>query len=246
MSSAISPMLHRRISGKIIYTSSKPEFAGQQRGAEWFSFIHHEDGCTTMSAQCEIWHPEPKVLRHIIYSLDKNGRPADCHVRLTVDDAFMGSGWFRIGDSFIECESYGPTIGRLSQRVDINGNLDGFGTHPIVGDAYLTKCMDIARGPHKRRIVCFLPSPDHRGATPPQIARVEIDLEYIGVETITIAAGTFAARHFRFVDDHGTGMGGNQHPAYDMWVTADTDSLFLKGGVGGYMGTAYELVELSR
>ncbi len=242
----ISPMAHRRISGKILYTSTKPEFAGQQRGAEWFSFIHHVDGCTTLSAQCEIWHPDPKVLRHIIYSLDKNGRPADCHVRLSVGDAFIGSGWFRICDSVIESESYGPSIGRLHQRVDIGDRLDGFGTHPIVGDAYLTKCIDISRGPHTRRLVCFLPSPDHRGATPPQIARVELDLEYLGDETITIAVGTFAARHFRFSDDLGAGMGGNQHPPYDMWVTADGDSLFLKGGVGGYMGTAYELVELTR
>ena len=37
----------------------------------------------------------------------------DCHVRLTVGDTFMGSGWFRFGPDFVECESYGPSIGRL-------------------------------------------------------------------------------------------------------------------------------------
>ena len=36
------------------------------------------------------------------------------------------------------------------------------------------------------------------------------------------------------------------HPSYDVWVTADEDNLFVCGGVGGYMQTWYELVELSR
>jgi hypothetical protein len=36
-----------------------------------------------------------------------------------------------------------------------------------------------------------------------------------------------------------------EHPIYDVWVTADGNYTFLKGTVGGYMMTAYELVELS-
>jgi hypothetical protein len=37
-----------------------------------------------------------------------------------------------------------------------------------------------------------------------------------------------------------------EHPPYDLWITDDEDSIFLKGGVGGYMMTWYELVELRR
>jgi hypothetical protein len=243
--SSIAPMAHRRLSGKIRYTSKKPEFLDQQRGQEWFTFTRHGDGAVSYRAHCEIWHPSPTVLRDIVYSMGPDGRPRDLHVRLTVGDAFMGSGWFRFGDGFIECESYGPSIGRLSQRVETTP-FDGVGTHPIVGDAYLTRCMDVSKGPHRRRITTYLPSPDHRGATPPMVARVEIGLEYVGDETVTTAAGTFACRHFRFIDDDGPGMGGNQHPVYDMWVTADEDHLFVKGGVGGYMGTWYELESLER
>jgi hypothetical protein len=36
------------------------------------------------------------------------------------------------------------------------------------------------------------------------------------------------------------------HPAYDLWVTADEDAIFVQGGVGGYMQTWYELAELTR
>ena len=240
-------MDHRTIRGRILYTSKKPDRFDQERGRESFTFTHHKDGKVTLRAQCEIEEPLPTVLRDIVYSLDEAGRPMDCHVRLTVGDKFMGSGWFRMGPDFIECESYGPAIGRLSQRVEIEGHYDGFGTHPIVADAYLSKCMDISKGPHKREIRAFLPSPDHRGATPPLIAESRIFLEYIGEEEVTVAAGTFPCRHFRFSDEAG-GMvtKDGAHPQYDMWTTADADSIFVKGGVGGYMKTWYELVELER
>lgn len=237
-------MRHRTVRGRIRYTSKKPEMLDRERGREWFAFTHHGDGTTTLRAQCEIEEPEPTVLRDVIYSLDASGRPLDLHVRLTVGDAFMGSGWLRRGDGFVECESHGPSIGRLSQRVDYEGPLDGFGTHPIVGDGYLTRCMDVSKGPHRRTLRVFLPSPDHRGATPPMIAEVKIDLEYRGDERVTVAAGSFDCRRFAFIDEGA--MGGTQHPTYEMWVTADDDAVFVQGGVGGYMQTWYELVELQR
>ena len=92
----------------------------------------------------------------------------------------------------------------------------------------------------------FLPSPDHRGATPPILAELRMGLEYVGDETVTVTAGAFPCRHFRFIDDSAEGMGGTRHPAYDIWVTADDDAILVQGGVGGYMQTWYELVELTR
>ncbi|WP_201722743.1 hypothetical protein [Caulobacter sp. BP25] len=240
-------MKHRTIRGRILYTSNKPGREGQERGRESFVMRQHKDGKVTISAQCEIDEPDPTVLRDVIYSMDESGRPMDCHVRLTVGDRFMGSGWFRFGDGFIECESYGPSIGRVSQRMPVSGPYDGFGTHPIIGDAYMTRVMDLSRGPHKRALRAFLPSVDHRGATPPLIAESNLYMEYVGEDEATTPAGTFACRHFRFSDEAG-GMVSKDgaHPVYDLWVTADDDHLFVKGGVGGYMQTWYELVELER
>ena len=243
-------MQHRTVTGRIRYTSKKPEMMDQERGREWFSFTHHGDGSTIFRARCEIEDPSPTVMRDIVYAIDGNRQPRDLHVHLTVGDAYMGSGWLHHtpgeGGGVIECESFGPTIGRLSQKMPYSGALDGFGTHPIAGDGYATRCMDTGKGPHRRQVRMFLPSPDHRGATPPMIAEVKIGLEYVGDETVTVAAGTFACHHFRYVDDEGPGMGGTPHPHYDMWVTADEDAVFVQGGVGGYMATWYELVELER
>lgn len=240
-------MTHRIIRGSILYTSKKPALLDQTRGHEDFVFTCHADGRRTLQAHCEIEEPAPHVMRDVIYSVDRNDRPMDCFVRLTVGGKFMGSGWFRMTDDEIECESYGPAIGRVSQRVPTAGPYDGFGTHPIVGDAYLTKCMDLRRGPHKREVRTFLPSADHRGATPPLIAETRINLEYVGEESVSVKAGRFDCRHYRFSDENaGMVTKDGAHPAYDMWVTADDDAIFVRGGVGGYMQTWYELVALSR
>lgn len=240
-------MKHKTISGKILYTSKKPGREGQERGREHFTFTSHEDGKRTLRAICEIEEPDPAVLRDITYSLDENDMPMDCFVRLTVGDEFMGSGWIRMTEDAIECESYGPSIGRVSQRVPIVGPYDGFGTHPIAGDAYITKKMDRSRGPHRREFRVFVPSPDHRGATPPLIAEANIQLAYVGEETVTVKAGTFDCYRYRYSDENaGMATSNGAHPEYDVWVTADDDAIFVQGGVGGYMQTWYELVELTR
>ncbi len=251
MTGPITGMAHRTVRGRIRYTSKKPERLDAERGREWFAFTHHADGGVVLRAQCEIDDPAPTVMRDVILALGPDGRPRNLHVHLIVGDAPMGSGWFdlahRDGGGTVTCESNSPSLGRLSQRMDFTGPLDGFGTHPIVGDGYLTRCIDTSRGPHRREIRVFLPSPDHRGATPPMIAEHRIGLEYLGDDTVTVAAGTFACRRFRFVDDITSGgMGGVEHPAYDLWVTADDDHLFVQGGVGGYMATWYELAEVTR
>ena len=242
------PMQHRTVSGEIRYTSKKPELLDQERGREAFCFTHHSDGGTIMRARCEIEEPEPQVLRDIVYALDPQRVPQYLHVHLTVGDRPLGSGWIRYDQQHgvLECESYGASIGRLSQSVETNGPIDGLGTHPVVGDGFLTRCMDLSKGPHRREVRVFVPSPDHRGATPPMLAEVKIGLEYVGEETKTVAAGTFECRHFRYIDDVGPGMGGKTHPTYDMWVTADEDSILVYGSIDGDMLNRYELVELSR
>ena len=241
-------MEHRTVTGTIRYTSVKPGMEGRERGREWFRFTHHDDGSTIMRATCEIEEPEPTVLRDVTYHLAPGLVPQNLHVHLTVGGAFMGSGWMRHDPAVgvIECESFGPSIGRVSQRVATNGPFDGFGTHPVVGDTFLAKRLDFDRGPHRRTMRCFLPSPDHRGATPPLIAEVGIALEYVGEEERKVEAGVFACRHFRFVDDSAAGMGGTRHPDYDIWATADDDCILVYAAIDGYMMNRYELVALER
>lgn len=240
-------MQHRTVSGKIRYSSMKPGREGQERGREWFTFTHHHDGSVIMRARCEIEEPDPTVLRDIVCHIGPDRKPHNLLVHLTLGDEFLGSGWMRYDQAAgeITCESFGPSIGRNSE-VRAAGAFDAFGTHPVVGDGFTTRLLDVAQGPHRRRLRFFLPSPDHRGATPPQIAEVEMTMEYVGEEEKTVAAGTFHCRHYRYVDDSDDGMGGTRHPDFDMWVTADEDSVLVYGSIDGYMMNRYELIELDR
>ncbi|ANY21111.1 hypothetical protein A6F68_02617 [Tsuneonella dongtanensis] len=240
-------MKHRTVTGQIRYTSMKPGKEGHERGREWFRFTHHADGSTIMRATCEIEEPDPTVLRDVVCHIGPDRAPRNLLVHLTLGDEYLGSGWMAYDSETdrITCESEGPAIGRNSES-RAAGAFDAFGTHPVVGDGFTTRLMDVSRGPHRRKLRFFLPSPDHRGASVPQIAEVEMVMEYVGEEEKTVEAGTFACRRYRYVDESEGGMGGERHPDFDMWVTADADSVLVYGSIDGYMMNRYELVSLER
>lgn len=240
-------MKHKNIFGRIGYTSKKPELMDQPRGHETFHITKHGDGKLTLRAHCEIEEPDPKVMRDVVLSIDHSNRPMDCFIRLTVGDEFMGSGWFRFdldetGDGIIECESYGPSIDRISQKQKTNGRFHSFGTHPIVGDGFNCKSIDISNGPVVEQMRCFMPSLDHRGATPPMISELTIGCQYHGKEEITVKAGTFMCHHFSYIDEVGFNE-GVKHPPYEIWLSED-DFIAVRASVTGYMQTYYELEEL--
>lgn len=237
-------MKHRTLRGKILYTSRKPERMGAERGRESFIITVHGDGKRTLRACCEIDDP-PTVLRDVVLSVDADYYPLDCFTRLTIDDKFEGSGWMRFTESRAETEAFSARDGRISQRFELARRVRWLASHPIAGDGMGFAIFDRTRGPGKT----FFPdmmvtSPDHRGATGPLLFKLGFGLEYLGDEEVAVPAGTFDAHHFRYVDT--AGQLPEEHPQYDVWCTADEDFVFLRGAVGGYMQTFYELVELER
>ena len=246
-------MSHRTIRGRIHYTSNAPQRRGQERGRERFTITVHRDGRRTLRALSEIDDPPP-VLRDVTLSVGPDWRPLDAFVRLTVDERFVGSSWFRFCGNSAECDGYTAAEGRISQRLELDGPPCTFGAHPIQGDAWHLNIVDVSRGPHWQihpRLV--MSSLDHRGATGPMLVRhpIGLRLAFIGRERVTVRAGTFDALHFRYGPRPGeepsaTSNTPTRHPPYEIWCTDDGDYLFLKGEVGGYMMTAYELVELER
>jgi hypothetical protein len=201
----------------------------------------HADGKRTCIAHCEI-DDRPSVMRDITYSLDEQWYPTDCFVRLTVDDKFMGTGWFRFGDDYAECETYTAPDGRVSQRMATNGRLKTFQNHAIACDSWHLRLFNLNKGPGVQAIdEMLLSSPDHRGATGPMLFRIGMGIEYVGEEAIEVEAGRFDALHFRFVSTPGLPQ---EHPPYDVWCSNDDDYILLKAGVAGYMQTHYELIEI--
>jgi hypothetical protein len=233
-------MKHRSLRGTILYTSAQPERLGAERGREYFVITEQGDGTRVLHAHCEI-DDAPDVVRDVVLAQQADGRPIDCSVRLTVGGLYEGTGLMRFTDTLAECESFNRKAGRVTQRIALTAPVRGLGAHPIVADAQILRAYDLAQGPGRKFFPnMMLTSPDHRGATGPMLFALGLGLEYVGRERVSVAAGTFDALHFRFVDT--AGQLPEEHPVYDVWCTEQY--LFLRGAVGGYMQTRYELVQL--
>ena len=226
----------RSISGTIQYTSNQSHRQGAERGRENFQLDVHRDGSRVLAAHCEI-DDAPPVVRDVNLRVDADNLPRECFVRIAVGGQFRGSGWFNFGPTEAQCESNTTVEGRVSQRFPLQSPLLAFGNHAIINDAYAMSLYDLSQGPGKQSFFMLLSSPDHRGATGPMIFPVQLAIEYVGEEEIEVIAGRFKARHFRILD---VGM-PEEHPDYDLWVTADEHYIVLRATVTGYMQTAYEL-----
>ena len=226
----------RSISGTIQYTSNQSHRQGAERGRENFQLDVHRDGSRVLAAHCEI-DDAPPVVRDVNLRVDADNLPRECFVRIAVGGQFRGSGWFTFSPTEAQCESNTTVEGRVSQRFPLQSPLLAFGNHAIINDAYAMSLYDLSQGPGKQSFFMLLSSPDHRGATGPMIFPVQLAIEYVGEEEIEVIAGRFKARHFRILD---VGM-PEEHPDYDLWVTADEHYIVLRATVTGYMQTAYEL-----
>ncbi len=235
-------MKHRTLRGSIRYTSNQPDRLGQERGREFFIMTDQADGVRVVHAHCEI-DDTPNVIRDVVLSLDSQGQPIDCSVRITVGDQHEGTGFMRFTPQLAECETFSRKAGRITQRIELAAPVRALGAHPICGDALILRLYDLTKGPGRAFYPhLMLTSPDHRGATGPMLFALGFGLEFVGPERVTVGAGSFDALHFRYVDT--AGQLPQEHPPYDVWCTADGNYIYLKGGVGGYMQTRYELMDL--
>ena len=244
-------MEHETIRGRLLYTSKKPEIMDKVRGGETFLITKHVDGSRTLRAHCAIDENSPRVLRDVVLSIDANWYPTDAFVRLTVDEKFVGSSWYRFTPTLAECEGYTVQEGRISHRFELDEPVRTFGTHPIQADAQITQAYDLSQGAGELwRSSSMMYSFHHRGADGPELLRrapgTQTGFRFIGRETVKVIAGEFEALHFRFGHDDDDYMGTEIHPPYHVWVTADGDYIMLKAWVSGYMQTHYELTEYEK
>jgi hypothetical protein len=241
---------HTTIRGRLKYTSKKPEILDKERGGETFIITLHPDGRRTLRAHCAIDENSPRVLRDCIMTVGPDWRPLETFVQITVDEAFVGSAWYRFTDTSAECEGFSQQEGRFSHRFDTGRPPNLFVTHPIQADAWHFGRFDLSKGPGEQRITeKYSCSPHHRGATGPFLQYMPEGNVYafLGKERVTVAAGTFDALHFRLganIDDKD--MGTVRHPPYHLWLTDDGAYVTLKASVTGYMQTYYELTEYER
>ncbi len=224
-------MEHATYRGKILYVGDK---AGE-RGREWFTITRHPNGDRTMRSMCEI--DDSQVLRDVVYTVNKEFQPLDAFIRLTVKERFMGSGWFHFSEDLAECETLMTEGGRVSQKIKLNGRPPFFGAHPVAGDCWCAGGFDRSQAEPVQLLgggmmSSLLPN----GASGPMLSPMDMQVEYVGLEEVSVPAGTFEAHHFRFLVD---GLGPEE-----LWCFGD-DLIFVKIR-WDHLATTYELVELER
>ncbi len=234
---------HKSVRGKILYTSKKPERMNEERGREYFTLHEQTDGISVLHAHTEI-DDAPDVLRDVTASFETaTMAPIDGFSRLSVGGEFEGCGWFQFDDGHARFNGFNVKAGPNTKEIPISERTPWFGHHAIINDGFLGRLFPLDAKPGKISLKnVMMSSPDHRGATGPELFPLNFGIVYVGNETVTVGAGTFDARKFEIVD---TAEGlPEEHPPYQMWCTKDARGLFLQGGVEGYMMTWYELVEL--
>lgn len=230
-----------RCQGRIAYLKTDRPAAEASWGFESFQITRGDDGLRVLHAHTELETDEGHVTRDIVQSAFADGHPNDAYVRLMVNRRLAGSGWYRFTDTEATCESWIAGEGRISERRDIVRPLRGFGTHAVQGDAWLVARFPFHEGPGTRRFEGnLLYSTHHLGADGPRFQSTSSSLTYLGEARVTVPAGTFECHHIAFGDM------SNGHPAYELWVTRDEDCVFVRGVVGGYLASAFDLVEFSR
>lgn len=187
-------MEHKTIRGRLDYITDDVGVTGR----EWFTHTVHTDGSRTMRTLTAM--DDDKVLRDVTFSVDKNWKPLDCFIRLTINDRFQGTGWFRFTDTEVECESFTIDGGRISQRWPVAERIPLFVNHSVACDAWVNAVFNMRL---KDVIQTFSPrlasSPLGNGGSGPMLGNSttvtpeagRLDLQYLGEETITVPAGTF-------------------------------------------------------
>jgi hypothetical protein len=233
-------MDYKTYRGKILYIHDEIG----ERGREWFTLTRHRNGDRTVRVMCELYDID--LLRDVVYTVDKDWRPVDAFIRLTLKDEFCGSGWVSFTDRYAECETFLANGGRISQRIELDRRPPTFGCHPVICDIWHVGAFDRKSNKKVQNLKgTLMSSPLHTGASGPMLGSVimtyegknldEFDIEYVSSEKVTVPAGTFDTDHFRYL------LGG--FPPYDMWCHGD-DLIPVKLRFG-LNKTTYQLVEFN-
>ncbi len=226
-------MTHRTYRGKVLYLTD----GVGERGRETFHVTIQPDGTRTMRATCEM--DDDRLLRDVVVTVDREWRPQDAFIRLSIEEKLVGSSWFRFTAGVAECQGFTATHGRISQVFDTDGPTRSFGTHPVHNDAWaLARLKTRTPGMLEDNVgpgfsSSHLPNGGSGPVLLPSGGRSR--KRYVGRETLTVTAGTYEVEHFQIL------FGTN--PPLDIWATPkDCVPVRLRWDL---LKQTYELVELT-
>jgi len=225
------PLVRATFRGRIAYRDG----TGAEVGRERFQLLRHAAG-HSLRALCEM--DDIALVRDVTLSLDPEWRPLDGFCRITQSGRTASATWIRVAPDRVtlagmvrDRDGMQPIQGSIERAAP----LPYLGLHPLQGDAMIVQCWPGAPVGAFVAIDTVTNSHSPDGEEDVGLRALQIELAFIGHETIEVAAGRFAARRFaiRWRADW---------PAADLWVRED-DCLFLQMR-WSLIDRWYELAEL--
>lgn len=201
------------ISGRIVYLS--PD--SREVGREYFDLISQSGGLV-LRAFCEL--DEIALTRDVTLLMNSDGRPLDGFCRIMRNGQRESVSWIDAGERAVSLAGRvgGAWSGPITQP--LTEPLAYMGLHPLQGDALIAKVRGTAQPGNFIAVNSVTNSVSPDGNEAPGLRLIAIDVAFIGFETVTVRAGTFAAWRYK-VRWHPT------LPAADLWVRQH-DCVLLK------------------
>ena len=198
--------------------SYRHKSTGAERGREDWSLTRNLDGTVTM--RCLAMTDDSMLVRDVIYTRRKEGRPVDAFIRLQVADRLIGSGYFHIRDGAMDVISDGAKTGHSVQTLIVPPDYFSIATHAVMLDGWMYFNYDRLMGGEQLRMF-YNTSTRLDGADGP-LGRVETcRVNLIGEEEVEVPAGKFKAAHIQVDSDN------LEFPAASLWVAGE-DKILLR------------------
>jgi hypothetical protein len=198
--------------------SYRKKSTGGERGREDWSLTRNCDGTITM--RCLAMTDDSKLVRDVIYTRTKDGRPVDAFIRLQAADRLIGSGYFHVQGSVMDVITDGDETGHSVQKLTIPDDSFSIATHTLMLDGWMYFNYDRAKGGEQLRTF-YNTSARLDGADGP-LGRMETcRVKLIGEEEVEVPAGRFKATRFQM------DSANLEFPASSLWVAGE-DKILLR------------------
>jgi hypothetical protein len=217
------------ISGRIAYFSAD----GAETGRERFDLIQHPGGYV-LRAFCEM--DAEALQRDVTLAMDTLWRPLDGFCRIITAGERKAVLWFDVTETQARLTGWVNGAPVADMVMPTTERLVYLGLHPLQGDALIVNARGTGQPGVFVPIPCATNSVSPNGDEDVSLRAITIDVAYIGPEDVTVAAGTFEARHYQLRWDPAW-------PPADLWVRRE-DCLFLAMD-WSFVAARYELVEFT-
>jgi hypothetical protein len=198
--------------------SYRKKSTGGERGREDWSLTRNCDGTITM--RCLAMTDDSMLVRDVIYTRRKDGRPVDAFIRLQAADRLIGSGYFRVQGAAMDVIADGLETGHSVQKLAVPEDPFSIATHAVMLDGWMYFNYDRAKGGEQTRAF-YNTSTRLDGADGP-LGRIETRrVKLIGEEEVEVPAGRFKAAHFQMDSDN------LEVPSSSIWVAGE-DKILLR------------------